>query len=175
MGRNPKRKVAELKNTGSELAREGLHDGQNLAHEFIPARDLAGAGFLEGGFRLALDNAVFKKAEAFRAILQMRVDAVAQVAGGKLAEAGLGSEMLLAHPGQIHRIHRAERTQPAQPFARGAFADAEPLDDVIQRQRLLGAEKQPVDFADGSWQRQRREGMDKKRNGLKLEAVQRGM
>ena len=103
----------------------------------------------------------------------MGVDAVAEIAAGELAQTGLGGEMLFADAGQVDLVHGAERAEPAQAFARGAATELQAGLHVVEREGFLRAEKEAVNFTDGTGQRKRSEDVNKKRDGLELKGAER--
>jgi hypothetical protein len=102
----------------------------------------------------------------------MGMNAVAEVATGELAQAGLGSEVFFADSREIDLVHGTERAKPAETFARRAATELETMLHVIQRERLLSAEEKAINFTDGTWQREDTEDTNKKRNGLELEGTE---
>ena len=86
----------ETDQTRSEFSGEDFDERKGFSEKLIPAGDLAEAGFLEvGGGRGGID-ARLEDAEAVRAVFEVGVDAVAEVAAGELAQTGLGSKVFFA-------------------------------------------------------------------------------
>ena len=163
----------EIDRTGSEFACESFDEGQDLAEEFIPAGDLAEAGFFEvGGWRGRVD-AGLEDAEAVGAVFEMGIDAVAEVAAGKLAQAGLGGEVLFADAGQVDLVHGTERAEPAQAFTRGATTELQATLHIVEREGFLRAEEETVNLTDGTGQRESTKDVDEKCDGLELKGAER--
>ena len=112
-------------------------------------------------------------AETVRAVFEVGVDAVAEVAAGELAQTGLCGEVFFADAGQVDLVHGAERAEPAQAFARGAATELQAHLHVVEREGLLRAEEKAVNFTDGTGQRQCSEDVNKKFNGLELKGGER--
>ena len=158
--------IADCDRSGLKSAREGFDEGQDLAEEFIPAGDLAEAGFFEVGGGRGRVDAGLEDAQAVRAVFEMGIDAVAEVAAGEFAQAGLGGEVFFADAGQIDLVHGAEGAEPTQTFTRGSATELQATLHIVERKRFRSAEEEAVNFADGAGQREGSEDMNKKGDGL---------
>jgi hypothetical protein len=103
----------------------------------------------------------------------MGIDAVAEVAAGELAQAGLGGEMFFADAGQVDLVHGTEGAEPAQAFTRGPTTELQTGLHIVERERFGRAEEESVNFTDGAGQREGSEDMNKKRDGLELKGAER--
>lgn len=90
----------------SEFASEGFHEREGFAEKPIPARDLSEAGFFEWGAGRGGVDGGFERAETGGTVFEMGIDAVAEVAAGELAQAGLCGEMLFADAREIDLVDR---------------------------------------------------------------------
>ena len=99
------------------------------------------------------------------------MNAVAEVATGELAQAGLGSEVFFSDSREIDLVHGTERAKPAEALAGRTATELETMLNVIQRKRLLSTEEEAINFSDGARQREYSEDTNKKRDGLKLEGA----
>ena len=162
----------EIDQNRSEFARESFDEGQDLAEEFIPAGDLAEAGFLEVGGGRGVVDAGLKDTEAVGAVFEVGIDAVAEVSAGELSQAGLGGEVFFADAGQVDLVHGTERAEPAQAFACGSATELQATLHIVERERFRRAEKESVNFSDGAGQREGSEDMDKKCDGLELKGAE---
>jgi hypothetical protein len=96
----------------------------------------------------------------------MGMNAVAEVAAGELAQAGLSSEVFFSDSREIDLVHSTERTKPAEAFAGRAATELETMLHVIQRKRLLSTEEEAINFTNRARQREYSENTNKKRDGL---------
>ncbi len=113
-----------------------------------------------------------KLREATLSSRKVRLDAVAQVAAGKFAKTGLGSEVILTGAGNGYKIHGSQGTEPTEPLAHGSLAQLQPDDQVIKSQRLATAVEKPVDLSHGPGKRENSKGPNKEIDGLALERGQ---
>ena len=70
--------------------------------------------------------------------------------------------MFFADAGQVDLVHSAERAEPAQALAGGSTTELQARLHVVEREGFLRAEKEAVNFTDGTGQRQRSEDVNKK-------------
>ena len=96
----------------------------------------------------------------------MRVDAVAEIATGELAETCLGAEVFFSDSREIDLIHGAKRTKPAEALAGRAATELQAGLHVIQRKRFLSTEEEAINFTNRPRQREYSENTNKKRDGL---------
>ena len=110
--------------------------------------------------------------EAFAAGAEVGFDLFAQEAAGEFAQAGLGGEMLPALAFDVNALDGPGVPQPAQALAGGSAAEAQALGHVVEAERRLGAEKEAVDFAIGTGQREDAGDVDEDLDAFALEGVE---
>lgn len=151
---------------------EGFYGGEGALEEFIPVRDLGEAAELEVVVCRGRADCMAQLAEAALAFVEVRFDAVAEVAGSQSAQAGFGGEMSLPHAGDIDDLDGADVSQPAQPLVRRPAAHVQSLREVVEGGRILRAEEQSVNLPDRSRYGKARRRVDKEIHAFLLEAIQ---
>jgi len=157
-----------------KFASEDFDERQNFAEKFIPAGDLAEAGFFEMGGGGSWVDAGFEGTEAAGAVFEMGIYAVAEVAAGELAQTGLGSEVLFANPRNVNLVDSTEGTKPAQTLAGRSPTQLQTRLHIVERKGLWGAEKEAVNFSDGARERESTEDVNEECDRLDLEGAECG-
>ena len=141
----------------------------------MPGFDFAEAGALEFGIRGSVLDDSAKAVEVAVGVFEVRLNAKTEKTISQAAEIEFGLKMLFAHAGQKDTFDGAELAEPFEPFERAPAAGAEEGHDFVEIEWPLGGEKQTVDLADGSRQRESASRADEERNRLVLERVQSGI
>ena len=100
------------------------------------------------------------------ASLPWLMNLLAQETPSQVAQFGDGFVMGAPFSGHINRPHCAEFLQIFQAMAGGTFAQAQPLDERVHRQRLVRNKKQSINFGHGAGLTQRAGELDKELDDL---------
>jgi hypothetical protein len=101
----------------------------------------------------------------------MGMNAVAEVATGELAQAGLGSEVFFSDSREIDLVHGTERAKPAEALAGRTATELQAGLHIVEGEGLLSTEEETINFTNRPRQREYSEDTNKKRDGLKLEGA----
>ena len=132
---------------------QALQHGNDNPGEFKPGLEL----FESDSLKLALftrfiKHARFKTREAFLSAVEMRLDLFPKESRGEPTQFRFGDKVIAAISLHVDRLCGAHIPQPAQPLARRTLADFEAIHDLIERQGMVGAEQESINFPDGFWQ-----------------------
>ena len=159
----------------TELLRGDLFDhGEEVVEKTVPGFYLAEAGALEFGVGRVVRDDGAERVEVAIGVIEVRFDTQAQETVGQAPEVEFGLEVFLAHAGQEYALDRAELTEPFETLERAAAAGPEQGHDFIEVKRTRGGEKQAVDLADGTREREGAGGSNEERDGLLLKGAQSG-
>ena len=164
---------AETGQDREELFRGDLFDHrEQVIEQAVPGFDFAEARALEFGIGRVVFDRGAQSIEMVVGVVEMRLDAEAEEAGGQSAEVEFGLEMLLAHTRQEDALDGAELPEPLEALEGAAAAGPEQGHDFVEVERARSGEEEPIDLADGARQGERAGGADEERNGLLLEGSQ---
>ena len=107
-----------------------------------------------------------------RAVLDVRLDLVAEEACGEFAQLELGLKMFLAHAGKENALNGTQILKPAQALEGRTATDGQAPGDVVQAKRFGRGKEKSVNLRDGARQGKDSRSADEQRDSLELKRAQ---